>query len=144
MQKNIRRIALCTAVLALGACATNNTTPPGQWQDIGLSVDGNVRHSLDKASIVRQGNRVTFRDLKTVQDTSRQQYANTPAFKTAAGTWEIDCAQKTQRLRALTLTDAQGKVLGEYRYPGAELKPMPIHDSQVAAKQYERVCGKTI
>lgn len=144
MHKKLRLSVLCVAVAILAACATGNHMPSGQWQDIGLSVDGNIRHSLDKASIVRQGNRATFRDLKTVQDTARAPYANTPAFKTAAGTWEIDCVQKTQRLRALTLKDAQGRVVGEYRYPNAELKPLPIHDGQVAAKQYEQVCGKSI
>lgn len=143
MQATIRILMLCGAVLALGACATGSA-PTGQWQEIGVSVDGNIRHALDQSSIVRQGNRVTFRDLKTVQDTARAGYAQTPAFKTAVGTWEIDCAQKTQRLRALTLKNAQGKVMGEYRYSQTELKPMPIHDGQVAAKQYERVCGRPL
>ncbi|MCP2039905.1 hypothetical protein L1281_000484 [Neisseria sp. HSC-16F19] len=141
MQKNFRNFLVCGAVLALGACATGTTTG---WQDLGLSVDGNIRHALDKSSIVRQGNRVTFRDLKTVQNVSRAQYANLPAFHTAAGTWEIDCVRKTQRLRALTLKNAQGRVVGEYRYPNAELQPMQIHSGQVAAKQFELVCGKPI
>ena len=66
----LRRAGLWAATACvLAACATSSGPKiSGNWQEVGLSGSGNVRHAIDKDSIRRQGDVATFRDKKTVLD----------------------------------------------------------------------------
>ena len=133
------------SALVLAACATGSGPGvSGNWQEVGLSGSGNVRHAIDKDSIRRQGNLATFRDKKTVIDMAQEHYGNTPAYKVAVSEWEIDCARKTYRLSALQLLDTGGKSLGQYRYSNTDLRPMAVARGSATEKQYELVCGQKL
>lgn len=139
----LRRCALLALAAALAACVTTEgPNVPGQWKDIGLSSSGNIRHAIDTGSIHRQGNLATFRDKKTVLDMQQEHFSNTPAYKVAVGTWEIDCARRTFRLTALQLLDAQGKMLDQAQYSPMDLRPMAVTRGSATEQQYNLVCKK--
>ncbi|WP_037588513.1 surface-adhesin E family protein [Stenoxybacter acetivorans] len=128
-------------ILLLSACAINPPTGSAeQWQHVGLSGDGNIQFAIDKNSIRRQKGIVYYRDKKTVTDVEKQSYTQTPIYKTAIGTWEMDCNRKTYRLTALTLLNNRGVSVGEYRYGSNDLRPMPIARDTVAEKQQQLLC----
>lgn len=137
------------AALILAACATGSSPDgspdvSGNWQEVGLSGSGNVRHAIDQNSIRRQGGLATFRDKKTVIDVAQERYSNTPAYKVAVGDWEMDCARKTYRLNALQLLDSAGQSIGQYRYGSTDLRPMAVVRGSATEKQYELVCGQKL
>lgn len=137
------RWGLCVCgALWLAACSlSGGPGVSGNWQEVGLSGGGNVRHAIDKGSIRRQGALAMFRDKKTVINMAQEHYGNTPAYKVAVSDWEMDCTRKTFRLTALQLLDAQGKTIGQYRYTSAQLRPMAAVRGSATEKQFEQVCG---
>lgn len=129
--------------LLLAACAgTTGPSVSGSWDKIGTTANGNIRAYIDKASIRKNGNLVTFRDRKVVQKTDEERYVNTPKYKTAVGTWEIHCTNKTYRLTALQLLDEKGTVLLNQTYTAAGIRPMSIIGGSINEKQFEAVCGQ--
>lgn len=129
-------------LLALLAACASGPDVEGSWQSIGESNDGNLKNYIDKSSIRRSGNTVTFRDKKTVVKPAQERYTNTPKYKTAIGTWEINCANKTYRLSALTLLDNDGKEVMKQSYTPVNVRPMPIAGSgSIVEKQYRSVCS---
>ena len=144
MQKivNGRLLAAAALVSLLAACTTTGGPGTGgNWSSIGETSNGNVRAYIDKSSIVRSGNLVTFRDRKTVVKPDEERYVNTPVYKTAIGTWEMDCRNKTYRLNQLLLVDKSGKELVNQKYSAAELRPMQVMNGSITEKQYQAVCG---
>lgn len=141
---NVFRFSAAAAVaLLLAACAgTSGPSVSGSWEKIGTTSNGNIRAYIDKASIRKNGNLVTFRDRKVVQKTDEERYVNTPKYKTAVGTWEMHCTNKTYRLTALQLLDEKGTVLLNQTYTAAGIRPMSIIGGSVNEKQFEMVCGK--
>lgn len=141
---NAFRFSAAAAVaLLLAACAgTSGPSVSGSWEKIGTTSNGNIRAYIDKASIRKNGNLVTFRDRKVVQKTDEERYVNTPKYKTAVGTWEMHCTNKTYRLTALQLLDEKGTVLLNQTYTAAGIRPMSIIGGSVNEKQFEMVCGK--
>lgn len=139
----LRRGALLALAATLAACTLTGTpNVPGTWQDIGLSVSGNIRHAIDTGSIRHQGNLAIFRDMKTVLDMKQEHFSNTPAYKVAVGTWEIDCTRHTFRLTALQLLDTQGKIISDTQYSATDLRPMAVMRGSATEKQYNLVCKK--
>ncbi len=136
----LRYAAAATLAALLAACASTGPSVTGSWKEIGTTNNGNIKASIDTASIKRNGQLATFRDKKTVLKPSEERYVNTPAYKTAVGEWEIHCRNKTYRLTALQLLDAQGKVLMNERYTAAGLRPMSIMNGSITEKQFDAVC----
>ena len=101
---NIKRFSLAATVFAaliLSACETTTTSSGGgSWTNIGTISEGNIKVAIDRSSIKRNGALVTFRDKKTVSKLKEERFVNTPAYKTAIGSWEIHCSNKTYRLAA--------------------------------------------
>ena len=112
---NIKRFSLAATVFAalmLSACETTTTSSGGgSWTNIGTISEGNIKVAIDRSSIKRNGALVTFRDKKTVSKLKEERFVNTPAYKTAIGSWEIHCSNKTYRLAALQLMDEHGRVI---------------------------------
>ncbi|MDO4641899.1 MAG: hypothetical protein Q4A84_09430 [Neisseria sp.] len=139
--KALRFVAPLVLLGVLSACVSGPQVE-GSWQSIGESSEGNIRNYIDKSSIKRTGNLVSFRDKKTVVNQSQERYVNTPRYKTAIGTWEIDCARKTYRLSALTLLDKDGKELLKQNYTSVNVRPMAVAASgSIVEKQYQTVCA---
>ncbi|WP_416191630.1 surface-adhesin E family protein [Neisseria sp. CCUG12390] len=130
--------------LFLAACASSGSSGSGNWQSIGTTSNGNIKVSVDKSSIKKNGQLVTFRDRKVISKLSEEQFANTPAYKTALADWEIHCTNKTYRLTALQLLDERGQTVTNQRYTATNLRPMGVMSGSITEKQYELVCGKKL
>lgn len=140
----LRFAAAAVPAVLLAACAgTSGPSVSGSWEKIGTTSNGNIKAYIDKSSIRRNGSLVTFRDRKVVQKTDEERYANVPRYKTAVGTWEMHCTNKTYRLAALQLLDEKGTVLLNETYTAAGIRPMGIISGSVNEKQFEAVCGRS-
>ena len=143
-----RHIAAVSFALSLAACSSiNSSTGPsvsGNWSSIGTAANGNIKVAVDKNNIRKNGNLVTFRDRKVVVKPGSHNYGNTPQYKTAIGTWEIHCTNKTYRLTALQLLDEKGTVLANETYTAAGLRPMSVQGGTITEKQFETACGQTL
>ena len=142
--KHLGMITAALAALVLTACETTSSISGGSWNSIGTISNGNIKVSIDKSSIRKNGNLATFRDKKTVSKMSEERFANTPAYKTAVSEWEIHCTSKTYRLTALQLTNDRGQVVANHRYTATDVRPMSIMSGTITEKQYETVCGKKL
>lgn len=131
--------ALCAVLLAVlaGGCATG---PGGDLQLIGETNNGNIKSYLYKSSVQRHGRTATFQEKKEVVKMSEERFVNTPAYKTAIGDWEIDCTNKTYRLKALKLMNERGGMVGTYSFSSVDLRPLPIPDNTLVYRQYQAVC----
>ncbi|MFC3874319.1 surface-adhesin E family protein [Neisseria musculi] len=139
----LRFFSAAAAALLLAACAgTSGPSVSGSWEKIGTTSNGNIRAYVDKSSIRKNGSLVTFRDRKVVQKTDEERYVNTPEYKTAVGTWEMHCTNKTYRLTALQLLNEKGTVLLNQTYTAAGIRPMSIISGSINEKQFEMVCGQ--
>ena len=137
-------LALTTACL-VAACATSSgPSVSGNWQPLGEDGSGNIRHALDTSSIRHQGGLATFRDKKTIVDIKQERFNNTPAYKVAIGTWEMDCTRKTFRLSALQLLDERGSTVRQEQYNASQMRPMTVIRGSASEQQYKRVCGKSL
>lgn len=136
--------ASVAAALILAGCASTGPSVSGNWKDLGTSSNGNIKNAIDKGSIKKNGNLVTFRDKKTVLKPAEEKFANTPKYKTAVGEWEIHCTNKTYRLTALQLLDEKGTVVTSQRYTAAAIRPMSVMNGSVTEKQFEEACGKKL
>jgi len=126
----------------LAACSTTGGPgTDGNWSRLGETGNGNIRAYIDKDSIVRNGDMVTFRDRKVVVKPSEERYTNTPPYKTAIGTWEMNCRTKTYRLTQLLLVDKEGKPLTDQKYSASQLRPMQVMAGSITEKQYQAACG---
>ncbi|MCP1660067.1 YgdI/YgdR family lipoprotein [Neisseria perflava] len=127
----------------LAACASSGDKG-GNWQNIGTTSNGNIKVSMDKSSIKKNGSLVTFRDKKVISKPSEERFVNTPVYKTAIGEWEIHCVNKTYRLTALQLINDRGQTVSNEKYTAANLRPMSVMNGTITEKQYELACGKKL
>ncbi|MCS4534293.1 surface-adhesin E family protein [Neisseria montereyensis] len=141
-----QRTAAVSLALWVAACSTTGmeNVVGSSWSSIGTTSDGNIKAYIDKNSISKNGNLVTFRDRKVVVDQDKERYVNTPRYKTAIGTWEMHCANKTYRLTALQLLDERGTVVVNENYTAVDLRPMSVMNGSVTEKQFEQVCGQSL
>lgn len=124
----------------LAACASSGNST--QWQNIGSTSNGNIKISVDKSSIRKNGVLVSFKDRKVVSKPAQERFTDTPAYKTALGEWEIHCANKTYRLVSLQLLNERGQNIFNQRYSAVDIRPMSVMSNGVAQKQYELVCSR--
>lgn len=149
---------LCVAVLA--GCSTTGvqttTTlpqpekpaitspqPSANWENLGVSPNGNILNELDKLSISRDGSLVTFRDRKTIFNMKKENFLSTPRHKLSVNTWQIDCKARTYRLVNMSLFDENGREIASYAYNDNQIKPMPIIKNSASYQQMLAVCKDT-
>ncbi|ASK27335.1 surface-adhesin E family protein [Neisseria chenwenguii] len=143
----LRFAAAASLAALLTACTSSGTSggsTSGNWSSIGTISDGNIKVSIDKNSIRKNGALATFRDKKVVSKADEEKFTNTPAYKTAIGEWEIHCTNKTYRLTSLKLFDKHDKVVSAQKYTAAALRPMSVMNGTITEKQYEEVCSKKL
>ena len=135
------------ALLMLAGCATaqggqtgSSSSPNADWENLGVTPNGNTMHELDKLSIKRQGNKVTFRDRKTIFNLAKENFLTVPRHKHSLNTWEIDCANQTYRLLDTTLYDENNRLVVTYRYSEQESRSQPISSKSASEQQKQRVC----
>ncbi len=127
-------------IAILAACTTTGPTgSDGKWQKVGVSVDGNVTHEINLNSIHRQGSIATYQDRKTLKDTKKH-LASLPEHKTSLNTWEVNCANKTYRLKATTLYDNRGQIIFSDTFDLNKIRPVKAPQGSSVAKQIEQVC----
>ena len=130
---NISRLSSLSSAVALALLLASCASGPkveGTWKDVGATGNGNITAAIDHSSIKKNGNFATFRDKKTVLKTNEERYVNTPKYKTAVGEWEINCRNKTYRL----------KILMDEKYTATNLRPMQIIEGSITEKQFKAVC----
>ena len=138
------RLSLSSSLLVLAllsACSsTNGPRVSGDWEHIGNTNNGNIRAYIDKDSIKRNGQFVSFRDRKVVVKPEEERFENTPRYKTAVGEWEMHCGNKTYRLTSLNLLNDNGGSVMQQTYTSVNLRPMAIGNGTITEKQYQFVC----
>lgn len=110
------------------------------WQNLGVSPNGNILNELDLLSIKRQGALATFRDRKTIFNLKKENFLTTPRHKTSLNTWQIDCSQHTFRLLDMTLFDENGRQIASFTYNDAQIKSMPVVQNSASYQQMLLVC----
>ncbi|MBV8046033.1 MAG: hypothetical protein JO171_02690 [Paludibacterium sp.] len=150
-----RFFALAMFVGLLAGCATQpiSSTRPGavtssqepavpsaDWENLGVSPNGNILHELDKLSIQRQGDLVTFRERKTIFDIRKEDFLQTPRHKVSINTWQIDCKADTYRLLSMNLFDETGRQVASFTYNDNQIKPVPVVPNSASYQQMLFVC----
>jgi len=151
-----RLLALAAAVLLAG-CANQPVSQPSagkpvatpqpapvqasaDWENLGVSPNGNILNELDKLSIKQQGSTVTFRDRKTIFNLKKENFLSTPRHKTSINSWLIDCAAHTFRLTGMVLFDENGRQIASYNYNDSQIKAMPVTQNSASFQQMQFVC----
>lgn len=151
-------MSLIAIMLSLGGCATKPVTPPGtpipslpsspntppsasaDWENLGVSPNGNILNEIDKLSIKREGSRVTFRDRKTIFDLKKENFLVTPPHKASLNTWVIDCTHRTFKLINMELFDVNGRRIANFSYLDGQIKPTPVVQNSASYQQMLYVC----
>lgn len=150
------RFAALAAVLILAGCASapQSTRPAAgsaastaaasqanaDWQNLGVSPNGNILNELDRLSIKQQGSLVTFRDRKTIFNLKKENFLSTPRHKTSLNSWQIDCAAHTFRLLDMQLFDENGRQIASFSYNDSQIKAMPVVQNSASYQQMLQVC----
>lgn len=152
----LRLIALSLSAILFAGCATqpNAFTQPdspgykqpkadanSNWQNLGVSPNGNILNELDQLSVHREGNLVTFRDKKTIFNPKKENFQATPVHKFSINRWQIDCNERTFRLLGISLFDEGGRQIANYTYNDAQIKAMPVATNSASFQQMKFVCG---
>ncbi|WP_028536054.1 surface-adhesin E family protein [Paludibacterium yongneupense] len=152
-----RSLVLTAAAGILAGCATQpltTTIPPkptptvpapvivpnSDWENLGVSPNGNILNEIDKLSIKRDGDQVTFRDRKTIFNLRRENFLSTPRHKISLNSWQIDCNSRTYRLLAMVLFDENGRQVASFSYNDTQIKPMPVVQNSASYQQMLYVC----
>ena len=150
---NYRVLALMAAASILAGCASAPTStlshrpvrppvnqPSADWENLGVSPNGNILNELDKLSIKREGTLVTFRDRKTIFNLKKENFLSTPRHKVSINTWQMDCNARTFWLKAMVLFDENGRQIASFTYNDGQIKPMPVVQNSASYQQMQWVC----
>ena len=76
----LRPAALLLPLVILAGCPSVGNVPQagGDWHNMGEANNGNFMLAVDKNSIKRDGQLVTFRDRKIVVDMKEERFINVP------------------------------------------------------------------
>jgi hypothetical protein len=151
-----RLLALAACGSLLAACTTvpTQTSSPrpkplpaplpsqanADWENLGVSPNGNILNELDKLSIKPQGSVVTFRDRKTIFNVKKENFLSTPRHKISINSWLIDCSARTFRLTSMVLFDENGRQIASYTYNDSQIKAMPVTQNSASYQQMQYVC----
>ena len=152
-----RLLALAISAGVLTGCATQPTTftqpivapvtqsavPSADWENLGVSPNGNILNEIDKMSIQKQGALVSFRDRKTIFDLKKENFLNTPRHKVSINSWQIDCNAKTFKLVGMILFDENGRQVATFTYNDSQIKAMPVVQNSASFQQMQFVCQGT-
>jgi hypothetical protein len=130
---------LCLVMLLGTACVTPTSTSgkDGRWEKLGISASGNIVHEISPSSIVRGDNgTVIFGDRKVILDTKLESFEKGLVYKQALNVWSVDCVKKTLTLRQVTLLDASGKIVADYKANTVQ----SIVPKSASDYQYQYVC----
>ena len=135
----LRPAALLLPLVILAGCPSVGNVPQagGDWHNMGEANNGNFMLAVDKNSIKRDGQLVTFRDRKIVVDMKEERFINVPPYKTAINNW----GNKTFRLTASTLYDDRGKIISDEKYTAVDIRPMAIPPNSLTEEQRKIVCA---
>ena len=139
----LRPAALLLPRVILAGCPSVGNVPQagGDWHNMGEANNGNFMLAVDKNSIKRNGQLVTFRDRKIVVDMKEERFINVPPYKTSIKKWEIHCRNKTFRLTESTLYDDKGKIISDEKYTAVDIRPMAIPPNSLTEEQRKIVCA---
>ena len=139
----LRPAALLLPLVILAGCPSVGNVPQagGDWHNMGEANNGNFMLAVDKNSIKRNDQLVTFRDRKIVVDMKEERFINVPPYKTAINNWETHCGNKTFRLTASTLYDDTGKIISDEKYTAVDIRPMAIPPNSLTEEQRKIVCA---
>jgi hypothetical protein len=153
MSKRFIALALVAGVLA--GCATGPATKSpitsrpskpaidanADWQNLGVSPNGNILNEIDKLSIKRQGTLVSFRDKKTIFNPKKENFLSTPVHKYSINQWLIDCQNRTFRLSSMTLFDEANRQIASFTYNADQIKATPVVQNSASYQQMLFVCN---
>ena len=150
-----RTVLIALAALLAAGCATQThpggeaaagksgaAQPEADWQNLGVTPNGNVMNEIDKLSVKKRGPLVSFRDRKTIFNLKRENFGDTPRHKVSINTWQIDCQALTYRLLGMTLFDENNRLVASYSYNDKQLKAAAIIPNSASYQQMQFVCGK--
>lgn len=149
---NYRFLALPLLAGILAGCATPSMTPgrggqggqgnvpTADWENLGVSPNGNILNEIDRLSIRHQGTLVSFRDRKTIFDPRKENFLSTPRHKISINTWQIDCQAGTYRLTGMMLFDENGRQIASFTYNDSQIKPKPVVQNSASYQQMQYVC----
>jgi len=119
---------------------SHSTVPSADWENLGVSPNGNILNEIDKMSIQKRGTLVSFRDRKTIFNIKKENFLNTPRHKVSINSWQIDCSNKTFRLTSMILFDENGRQIATFTYNDNQIKPMPVVQNSASFQQMQYVC----
>jgi hypothetical protein len=115
-------------------------TASADWDNLGVSPNGNILNEIDKLSIKKQGALVSFRDRKTIFNIKKENFLSTPRHKVSLNYWQIDCTDKTYKLTGMILFDENGRQVASFTYNDSQIKPMPVVQNSASFQQMQYVC----
>ncbi|MBR0128590.1 MAG: hypothetical protein IJM09_02120 [Neisseriaceae bacterium] len=127
-------MALVPALWVVG-CATQQT---GSWEQIGTTEQGSVAYSVDKSSIQRNGQKVTFKSQAKYLKAG-QLPTNLPAHSAAITSWEMNCDSGVYRPLHTQLVDSNGKVVYSSEVKQQDFQPAPSRETAMY-RQRQVVC----
>lgn len=148
---NYRFLALTLLAGLLAGCATppasssrgssgSGNVPTADWENLGVSPNGNILNEIDRLSVRHQGNLASFRDRKTIFDMSKENFLSTPRHKVSINSWQIDCSAQTFQLTAMILFDENGRQVASFTYNDSQIKPKPVVPNTASYQQMLYVC----
>ncbi len=144
MNKKLLLGVLGVAVLLTGCPSVHSplseAAKGGSWQNIGVSTNSNVLHELDRNSIKKSGNLVTFRDRKTIDNVANARFVSLPAHKTSINTWEANCKNNTYTLTGVQLFDKSGQSVYKQDYDKNSRTAMSMTRGSAIEKQIDAAC----
>lgn len=128
-------------VILVTACQTVPTDSTHQtWQELSKIHQNNINIAYDPHSIKVQGDTVSISDRKIVVDTKKENYLNTPPFKTAIGEWEFHCRNRTYRLTQIAFWDTKGQSQGKYTFTPSQTQPTHIIPNSPSEQLFNLAC----
>ncbi|MBQ1837970.1 MAG: hypothetical protein II131_05430 [Neisseriaceae bacterium] len=125
-------------LLWVAGCATDSQS--SQWKDIGVTEQGSVAYAVDKNSIKRDGQKVTFRSRAKYIKVN-QLPVNLPAHDSAITTWMMDCDSGKYRPVRTELLDKNGVSVYSSEIDNAQYQPAPSRETAMY-RQRQFVCKK--
>ena len=138
MKKHSKKLTSVAVALILTACATQ---PAGQWQQIGTTEQGSVAYSVDKSSIQRNGQKVTFKSQAKYLKVG-QYPTNLPAHSAAITTWEMNCDSGVYRPLHTELVDSNGKAVYSSEITQQDFQPAPSRETAMYRQRQVVFKGK--